>query len=383
VEVPASQLTPHAAPSMGKAEGKKRAPLVATHNAQGEEPSVQERTAEAVKAKRRSMIIAPLASAPAAKDVFADNMVSEDTILARRIVQDALATPLGSNSTRSGKPVKTTSRASKENLENAPAQTPPRSRKALGARHASSPAKYTTASQPGDYFTSKRTAIRPPSDDGQSTTAFRAALLNQPAVTRIAVNSTPEHDDDICEMPSTSSLNASVIRRMLDWEHERSQLKSILESPAKSPEQGQPLSTGAFVPRRPGDMASSRRSSNVLMPTTAQGSTSSRSGTMSPRSVLGKRGEYDEEAHRVPTPTDGSTNGSMMNLLKQSLRLPLSFAEQTFGNRSKRSTPALSVLEFNKQSPTRGSWVDEVIRAGRGTSFDHLVYALMIACSRQ
>jgi hypothetical protein len=294
--------------------------------------------------------------------------VDNDSTLARRIVEDALAAPLGPFSARATKPAKPAVRASKENAENVLPPASPR-RKARGVRSSTSPTKNVPAAlQKDDYFTSKRTAVRPPADT-EPTTAFRAALIDRTAFTRNVANAAVD-DDDVCELPSTSSLNASVIRRMLDWEQERSLMKSILESPVdkgKSPvDSAGELPVSADVARGPINAGASRRPSKAPTYTLTQESTSSRSGTMSARSVLGKRGDCDDEVPRLPTPTDGSptANSSTLNLLKQSLKLSLNFAEQTFGVLAKRSTPALSVLNLSKASPTRGSWADEVIRAG-------------------
>lgn len=316
---------------------------------------------EASTKKRRSVVVSPPAPT-ATGDLFASQNTDNDTTLVRKIVQDALAAPLGTSSSRVTNAVK---RVSKENAENVHPTVSPR-RKARGVRHNVSPTKKVPhVSQQDDYFNTKRTAIRPPAET-EPTTAFHPAVINPTALTRCAAQAAAE-DDDICDMPSTSSLNASVIRRMLDWEQERSLMKSILESPndkGKSPADAvRALAVGTAGNLCSGDAGASRRPSKAHTHSTM---TSSGSGTMSPRSVLGKRGEYDDEMPRLPTPTDSSptANSSTLNLLKQSLKLSLNFAEQTFGGLAKRSTPTLAVLNLNKPSPTRGSWADEVIRAG-------------------
>jgi hypothetical protein len=75
----------------------------------------------------------------------------------------------------------------------------------------------------------------------------------------------------------------------------------------------------------------------------------------------------------LPSPTEETRigSGSALNLLKQSLKVSMNFAESTFGHVAKRSTPALAVLNFGKQSlASPESWADEVIRAAEGREAD-------------
>jgi hypothetical protein len=70
-------------------------------------------------------------------------------------------------------------------------------------------------------------------------------------------------------------------------------------------------------------------------------------------------------------------------MLKQSLKMSMGFAERTFGQIKKRSTPVVALLDIGNNSRglnVSGSWADELLHAGwslLGVScfVAHLVYS--------
>jgi hypothetical protein len=289
---------------LGRAEGKKRA--IATRDI---EQIKEERASAVLKAKRRSGVIAPPASTPT-KDLFEDQKAVDDAKLAAQIVKEALASvPLAdSHAGKSTKPQQSTARRTRDNAENQPTLASPRSRKPFGPRTPGSPTHSPTSKTGADdYFTSKRTAIRPVGD-AEPTVAFRTALIDRTTVARGAANVVEEEHEETREFPS-GTLDGSVVRRMLDWQEERSRMKATLGSEPntslKSPVESQrsPLDDvpsmlkASAAPSRRASVVGTQRSSSAFAPTvtsTAKNSVSSRSGTLSPRSAFGRRVDSED-----------------------------------------------------------------------------------------
>jgi hypothetical protein len=289
---------------MGRADGKKRAPLGSSTFNNAEQVQ-QERASAVLKAKRRSGIVAPPAP-PTISDVSLNSVnttFEEDAKLAERIVADALASVSPPRSKKGRK----ASRNDKENSQSVASTSP--NRKPLGPRAAGSPSRSPTMEKSqDDYFSSDRTAIKSIAAV-EPATAFRAALINGSGIARNvdAVSVVQEEDEDTAPLPVVKA-GSSAVNRMRDWEQERARMKAALASEAsesiKSPiestmgpmDSPPPTASTTMHDTIPAGVVTAR--SSTFAPTlgsTASHSLSSRSGTISPRSVLGKRpvGEDD------------------------------------------------------------------------------------------
>lgn len=289
---------------MGRAEGKKRAPLGSSTFNNAEQVQ-QERASAVLKAKRRSGIVAPPAP-PTISDVSVNSVnttFKEDAELAERIVADALASVSPPRSKKGRK----ASRGDKENARHGVSTSP--NRKPLGPRTVGSPSRSPTTEKLQDnYFSSDRTAIKSVATM-EPTTAFRVALINGSGIARNAdcVSVVQEEDEDTAPLPAVKAVG-SAVNRMRDWEQERARMKAALASEAsesiKSPiestmspiDSPPPTASTTMHDTIPAGVVTARSSTFAsTLGSTASHSLSSRSGTISPRSVLGKRpvGEDD------------------------------------------------------------------------------------------